>query len=373
MKLIPIIQKINRIKKDISENQTLISTILPVFRYLGWDIFNENRVIFEDVTSTKKRVDLTFVFEDDTKFIIEAKRLSHKLSIKDFEQLTVYLNSDDTVNFGILTNGTDYLIADNKGEGLDGKRIYSFNIFEITECDIQILRLFFSFRSSYKFKDLKKYIKYIQMGVEFGDKKCEKVLEIADFEIDKEVLPKSMTELQVEKNITKPNFNKINRISKPEIMRPSEKPMTSKEITPILESNSIEKKSISADLEPIKKRDIEIKKVTDGEKIEFFELIERNKAKIYINGEYHILQDNNFSSLFVQMLKYVLKKISSYPILFKKIGSEFDFLFSSNTKPINSGTFEEIADDMFYNINTNNYTKLKNIEAILRFADRNQD
>jgi len=372
MKLIPIIQKINRIKKDISENQTLISTILPVFRYLGWDIFNENRVIFEDVTSTKKRVDLTFVFEDETKFIIEAKRLSHKLSIKDFEQLTVYLNSDDTVNFGILTNGTDYLIADNKGEGLDGKKIYNFNIFDITECDIQILKLFFSFKASYKFRDLKKYIRYIQMGVEFGDKKCEKVLEIADFDVEKELFPKSVKELQVEKNITKPNFNKVDNIPKADIMKMPERPLVSKEITPVLENNSIEKKSISADLES-PKIIIETKKVVYGEKIEFFELIERNKAKIFINGEYHILQDKNFSSLFVQMLKYSLKKISSYPILFKKIAGEFDFLFDSVTKPKTSGEFEEVADDIFYNINTNNYTKLKNIEAILRFADRNQE
>ena len=44
-----------------------------MFRYIGWDIFNENRVIFEDMTSTKKRVDATFVFEDNSKFLVEAK------------------------------------------------------------------------------------------------------------------------------------------------------------------------------------------------------------------------------------------------------------------------------------------------------------
>ena len=373
MKLIPIIQKINRIKRDISENQTLISTILPVFRYLGWDIFNENRVIFEDVTSTKKRVDLTFVFDNESKFIIEAKRLSHKLSIKDFEQLTVYLNSDDTVNFGILTNGTDYIIADNKGEGLDGKRIYGFNIFDITECDIQILKLFFSFKAPYKFKDLKKYIRYIQMGVEFGDKKCDKVLEIENFEAEKEVIPKSLKELQVEKNITKPNFETTN-INKPEIIQNFEKPLILKEINTVSDKNPIEKKSISTDLEETsQKYKVETKRVVEGEKIEFFELIERNKAKIFINGEYHILQDENFSSLFIQMLKYALKKIASYPTLFNKIADEFDFLFDEQSKPSNSGDYQEIADNIFFNINTNNYTKLKNIEAILRFADTNQE
>jgi hypothetical protein len=408
MKLIPIIQKVNRIKKDISENQTLISTILPILRYLDWDIFNENRVIFEDVTTTKKRVDITLVFEDNTKFIIEAKRLSHKLSVKDFEQLTLYINSDDSVNFGILTNGIDYWIADNKGEGLENKKIYGFNIFEMTECDLSILKLFFSFHAPYKLKDLGRYINYIQTGIDFGDKECEKVLDISNFEATKELKFKSSEELQITNSQRKPIFEKSNfQKSTPPVFQEDEEDVKENLFDQVDESDENLESS-----EEIKKNDLEVQKVDNFQKpkiednetpkiektevvkteekkienhvqpqnieifkaenlkgnIEFFELLERNRAKIFFNGEYHIISEENFSTLFVQLLKYLLKKLKSYPALLSKVVSHFEFIVIEKDRNQKSAKYEPIGENLFYNVNINNYTKLKNIESLLKYV-----
>lgn len=356
MKLIPIIQKINKIKKDISENQTLISTILPIFKYLGWDIFNENRVIFEDVTSTKKRVDLTLVFEDNSKFIVEAKRLSHKLSIKDFEQLTAYINSDESINFGILTNGIDYWIADNKGSGLDEKKIYGFSIFDITECDLNILKLFFSFHPSYKLEDMNRYIDYINIGQYFSQNNCEKVLEIQNFEVEKELDIKKFEEIQVEKSIKKPKFDneKITNL------------LVEKDNSVIEEINNIQDTEIQIQSIDF---DVEVVKYESDEKIEFFELLERSKAKIFLAGEYHILKDSNFSTLFIQMIKYTLDKIKLYPALFTKIVTEFHFIVERRDGDYKN--LELITDGYFFKTDMNNYTKLKNIETLLKFVQEN--
>ena len=424
MKVIPIIQKISRIKRDISENQTLISTILPIFRYLGWDVFNENRVIFEDMTATKKRVDATFVFEDNSKFLVEVKRLSHRLAMKDFEQLTIYLNSDDNANFGILTNGIDYWIADNKQDGLEAKRVHVCNIFEMTECDLNILRLFFSFDPPYKLKDMNRYINYIRTGLDFGDKRCEKVLEIKNFESDElkkfhdETANSSQTsnkqddnkngafkkpvfapdEMLFLTNDHHPNLNQNSSASatvstttvtnkQPFINKSEEKTNdfdsystsnSSTNTTTNKKDNSVTVSSVSSATssfstssqqsnilttatnknqdkvnfepsQPSKNESYDNKKVetnildqnlsnkekqqeninnkkivdiddeivkvplTGKEKIEFFELIERNRAKIFLNGEYHILSDIGFPSLFIKMLRYIMKEIKLYP------------------------------------------------------------
>jgi predicted type IV restriction endonuclease len=385
MKLIPIIQKINRIKRDISENQTLISTILPVLRYLGWDIFNENRVLFEDVTTTKKRVDITLIFENGDKFIIEAKRLSHKLSIKDFEQLTSYINSDDSVNFGILTNGIDYWIADNKASGLENKKIYGFNLFDMTECDLNVLRLFFSFNTPHKMRDLNRYIEYIKTGIDFGDKKCEKVLDISNFEAEKEIKFQTSEEIHSESSSKKPQFD-----------LPFDETDKSSEATETTESKEIEESELeitdSDDEDKIADTSIEDDKSSDDspeanlglpvnvevfkpeeeeQSIEFFELIERNRAKIYLNGEYHIISDESFSTLFVQMLKYTLHNIESYPALYNKVVTEFDFLVQEDEKSNKSAKYEQVAETIFYNVNITNYVKLKNIETLLKFIHTN--
>ena len=364
MKLIPIIQKINRIKRDISETQTIISTILPILKYLGWDVFNENRVIFEDVTTTKKRVDITLVFENGSKFIIEAKRLSHKLSIKDFEQLTLYLNSSESINFGILTNGIDYWIADNKRDGLENKKIYSFNIFELTECDLSILKLFFSFSPSYGLKDLHRYIEYIQMGIDFGDKKCEKILNISNFEADIEIQPKSSKELISETNFKKPQFE----TKQPKFEEFLEEKREEEEKKKEKEKIEKPKKEIERPKEEEEEEiEVEILEPKEGEEKKIFEILQTNRAKIYLLGEYHILTDRAFPPLFVKMLKYILQKVKDYPALYKKIISKFEFIVDEETKKKMEGDFRAIGDGLYYNVDVRGYVMVENIEELLTY------
>ena len=76
-------------------------------------------------------------------FLLEAKRVGVELSVKDFEQLTGYLNSDRNTDIGILTNGIDYWVADNrKSGGLEDKKIYQFSLDEVTDCNLEILEYF---------------------------------------------------------------------------------------------------------------------------------------------------------------------------------------------------------------------------------------
>jgi hypothetical protein len=396
MKLIPLIKKINSIKKDISENQTLISTILPLFKYLSWDIFDENQVIFEDVTSTKKRVDITFLFNRGARFIVEAKRLTHKLSIKDFEQLTLYINSDENVNYGILTNGVDYWIADNKKDGLDNKNIYRFNIFELTECDLDILKIFFTYGAKHSLDNLNRYIEYIKTGLEFGDKKCIKILQLGnsnyeeieppppkievfhsepiqdklDFEEpipptnkEKEIEISKKKKVEVQKintnNRTRDNFDDIIDLTDGEFDSKQEETTIN-----IININSNEDclTQIQAD---------EIIEPKQGKEIEYFNLIEKSKSKIYLNGKYHIITGTNFSDTVLRIMRYLFDSLSNYPVLFSKVIDNFDFIVSADNRTVQSAKYEMIFKNYYFNVNINNYTKIVDIEKLLKFIDDN--
>jgi predicted RNA-binding protein with RPS1 domain len=370
MKLIPIIQKINRIQKDISETQTIISTILPIFRYLGWDVFNENKVIFEDVTQTKKRVDITFLYDNNTKLIVEAKRLSHKLNLKDFEQLTAYLNSDDTADYGVLTNGKDYWIADNNSKGLNDKKIYEFNIFDITECDVNILQKFFSYNAIHELSILKKYIDYIKMGLEFGDKQCVKILDIQNFD-EVEIESKTSQELQKKQNSTKPKFTSSNQElsllepPKSELKKQSFNDFTETEIS----------KSECKNEEKIKdenkiEEDITILKPKKDETIKMFELMKKTEVKIYLNDEYHIIKAKNFQDLCEKVLKYTFTKISSFPQLLSKVTTQLSFIKTRNEIE-NNKEFKQITEEYYFNSSVENYEKIRNLEELLEFINKN--
>jgi hypothetical protein len=397
MKLIPLIKKINGIKRDVSENQTLISTILPLFRYLGWDIFDENRVIFEDVTSTKKRVDVTFVFSRGDRFIIEAKRLTHKLSIKDFEQLTLYINSDEDVNYGILTNGIDYWIADNHKDGLENKNIYRFNIFELTECDLDILKIFFSYGARHNLRNINRYIEYVETGLEFGDKKCSKILQLSDDDIDDDSVeptppPPPLTEkeelIESSKN-SKADFSDVSKFSPPpsieekkpveEVVEPSPNPKSGKkqqDNRTAFENDTediIDLTGGSSEPDEVEESSLSADSIIDynGGEIEHFNLIEKSKAKIYLNGKYHILSDSSFSTVFLKVLRYLFQNLESMPVLFAKVSQQFDFIVSSENRTQQSAKYEPIFDNYYYNTNITNYIKIVNLEALLKYIDKN--
>ena len=372
MKLIPIIQKINRIKKDISETQTIISTILPIFRYLGWDVFNENKVIFEDVTQTKKRVDITFYYENNVKLILEAKRLSHKLNLKDFEQLTAYLNSDDTADFGILTNGKDYWIADNNSKGLKDKKIYDFNIFDITECDVKVLQMFFSYNAIHKLSNLKRYIDYIRTGLEFGDKECVKILDIQNFD-EVEIEPKTSQELQKKQNATKPKFtsssNKESSILEPPKTELKKQNFTHSDFDEQKISDNNEEEPVQKDDDELE-NDIIVIKPSKNETIKMFELMKKNEVKIFLNDEYHIIKAKNFQALCEKVLKYTFSKISSFPQLLNKVTTQLSFIKTEDEARMKK-EFKQITKEYYFDSSVENYEKIRNLEELLEFINKN--
>jgi len=156
--------------KNLSEIGTIFHLIIPLFNELGWNIGMVENIIFEDTTATKKRVDIKFTTENGS-FFLEAKRVGVELSIKDFEQLTTYLNSDQNTDIGILTNGIDYWIADNTKNGLEDKKIYHFSLDEVTDCNLEVLEIF-----KYPLSDLKNLTTLIDFqtnGKKLGKISCE--------------------------------------------------------------------------------------------------------------------------------------------------------------------------------------------------------
>jgi hypothetical protein len=357
--IIKIIRKINKIEKDISENQTLISTILPLFQYLDWDIFDEERVVFEDTTSTKKRVDATFIGKD-RKFIIEAKRFSRKLSMKDFEQLTVYINSDETINFGLLTNGYEYWLADNKREGLENKLIYKFDVKDLTECDLNILKKFLSYDAKYEIEDITKYIQYIEMGQAFGDKECLKIFSVPQEEENKkdDLIP------------TKEDFNSAlplddveNEIN--ELQNELKEELQEEEKTEKVEDSEEPKKKVesSKNLDEVEILDRE---KDEDENLQYFDLISKNEVKIFFLEQFHIIRDIDFSSLSIKIWKYIFDKLKETPALYQDIVTTFDFIIPTGDRNLHSGVYENIGNGIYFNSNVPHVEKMKNIEAVLK-------
>ncbi|EJF07730.1 hypothetical protein ThvES_00002060 [Thiovulum sp. ES] len=349
--IIKIIRKINRIEKDISENQTLISTILPLFQYLDWDIFDEERVLFEDTTSTKKRVDATFVGKD-RQFIIEAKRFSRKLSMKDFEQLTVYINSDEAINFGLLTNGSEYWLADNKGEGLENKLIYKFDVKDLSDCDLNILKKFLSFNAKYDIDDITKYIQYIEIGQSFGDKECLKIYNARREEEKRNLHPvRENFDIEAPKKIDEKEIEEAKEESEQEDIKEEKS------------SEEVKKKvNSSDDLDGI-----QIIEAEAGENIEYFEIISKSEAKIFFLEQFHIVRDVDFSALSIKILNYVLKKLKETPVLYQDVVSKFDFIVATGDRNIHSGVYEKIGDGVYFNSNVPNVDKIRNIENLLKY------
>jgi len=158
-------------KIDISENSTVVHIILPLFEILDWKIGMIENIIFEVSTKTNQRIDIKFT-SSNRNFLLEAKRFRKKLELKDFEQLTTYLNGDSKTDIGILTNGLEYWIADNRQSGgYEKKLIYKFSLESLSNCDISILKNFqFPLENLDKLVD---EVKFQEMGRKLNHFNCE--------------------------------------------------------------------------------------------------------------------------------------------------------------------------------------------------------
>ncbi len=76
-----------------SEAATRAALIDPILRALGWDIANPARVLVENTKTVDKkgtRVDYALLHGDETKIIVEAKKLGENLKT-DLTQVVQYI------------------------------------------------------------------------------------------------------------------------------------------------------------------------------------------------------------------------------------------------------------------------------------------
>lgn len=119
-----------RYKKLPSQNEETvkIQVVIPFLKFLG---YQESWFIGEEkVLSKRNRVDIAVCvnqYNSDVLYV-ETKKAGKQLVDSDVEQLLNYLNIIN-VEWGILTNGKDYLLLNNKIDGeYRYKIVFNFNL-----------------------------------------------------------------------------------------------------------------------------------------------------------------------------------------------------------------------------------------------------
>lgn len=164
--------------KEVIQNESQTRTVLiePVLKILGYDTTNPFEVVSEytcDVGTKKgEKVDYALMQKNEVVMLIEAKDCKSKLNSKNISQLFRYF-SVSTSKVGLLTNGIDYLFFTDtiKQNVMDTEPFYQFNILDVSERDIEVLKMFKKgdinveeirkYASTSKFKQL--FIEYFEM------------------------------------------------------------------------------------------------------------------------------------------------------------------------------------------------------------------
>lgn len=90
--------------KKYTEEETKKDFILPLFKALGWDVFNKKEVSAEEHIKSSGRVDYGFYINGRTKFYLEAKPLKADLNDEDFAKQAIRYSWNRGVTWAILTN-----------------------------------------------------------------------------------------------------------------------------------------------------------------------------------------------------------------------------------------------------------------------------
>ena len=89
--------------KSYHEAKTKQGFVLPLFQYLGWDIFNTDEVAPEEKTS-KGRVDYAFKLHGISQFYLEAKPLKADLNKPEYKEQVVTYAYNKGVTWAVLTD-----------------------------------------------------------------------------------------------------------------------------------------------------------------------------------------------------------------------------------------------------------------------------
>ena len=132
--------------KNVTEEATKMALIVPMFKALGYDVFDTNEFCPEFIADygVKKgeKVDYAILRDGEPSILIECKPCTESLE-KHGAQLFRYY-SVTSAKFGILTNGIDYeFYADLQSENkMDETPFLSFNILNISDSQITALTKF---------------------------------------------------------------------------------------------------------------------------------------------------------------------------------------------------------------------------------------
>ena len=134
-------------KVELSEENTKMYLILPIFDYLGWNYRSYKDVRAEFVSDVRnngaEKVDFAIMNNNEPYIFVECKPLGTDLD-KYIGQLERYYSATLSVRYGILTDGNKWLFfTDSKNKNLmDKKPFYSVCLEDFKETDIEIFDIF---------------------------------------------------------------------------------------------------------------------------------------------------------------------------------------------------------------------------------------
>lgn len=134
-------------KVELSEENTKLYLILPMFEYLGWNYRSYKEVRAEFVSDLRsggaEKVDFAIMKDNEPYIFVECKPLDTDLN-KYIGQLERYYSATIGVRYGILTDGNRWLFfTDYQNKNLmDKKPFYSVCLEDFKENDIEIFDIF---------------------------------------------------------------------------------------------------------------------------------------------------------------------------------------------------------------------------------------
>ncbi|MEZ3115541.1 type I restriction enzyme HsdR N-terminal domain-containing protein [Halobaculum sp. MBLA0147] len=127
---------------QMDEENTKVRLVQPFLDLLGWDLRStevelEYTVRFATRTT---HVDYALVVGDSPVVFVEAKPVRSELTDDDVEQLRSYMRQELAVDWGVLTNGTDFEVL-SKNSGADGEvSVVEFDLDDLAD-DPEVLEL----------------------------------------------------------------------------------------------------------------------------------------------------------------------------------------------------------------------------------------
>lgn len=182
MTIIPLVNKLRdfvKESKNLNEENTKLFCVLPLFVYLGYDVFSAEEVAYEYGACLRhdrtERCDLAVLDNDkNVHMLVEIKSLGKDLSLYT-GQIKQYFVAESSAKYAILTNGDEYWFYEDfqKTTIKEAEPVRKIKISEIKDADVLYLNAFI--RSvllpiSIEIKDHEKKEVVVQSEKELQDK-----------------------------------------------------------------------------------------------------------------------------------------------------------------------------------------------------------